>query len=415
MSVPRSSLALAALATVAIPGLNPVACRTLDTTTDFDVALIVDDEDRHWVIKAPRSAISGAALEAEVALLETFASGDFDLPFATPDPQGLASLPEGGRAMMFPQIAGQPLNPTRVGAIAAQVAEAIAAIHALPTGIIDDAGMPVFSAEEFRQRRLTELDEAAATGHVPSSLLSRWEMACEDVRLWRFVPTVVHGDLTSAHIFIDDVAVSGVMEWASAHVGDPALDLAPLIAEAPEHAVDLLLDAYTEARNVDDEFLLARVVLASELALLPWLMHGIRTENADITSDAISMLTELASITEGSPPIAEIGLELEPEEEYADEGDSGEDTPDFLTDPGPLTQEIYLDEIEAEEAAAELKKLQESEEDAGEEVEPDDESDEPVRSSAAPGSGAIKLTEGEDDDIDGEDDMPTVEIPRSEL
>ena len=44
--------------------------------------------------------------------------------------------------------------------------------------------MPVYDAESYRTRRLADLDRGASTGHIPATLLSRWERALDDVTLW---------------------------------------------------------------------------------------------------------------------------------------------------------------------------------------------------------------------------------------
>ncbi|HLS02324.1 MAG TPA: phosphotransferase, partial [Beutenbergiaceae bacterium] len=153
-----------------------------------------------------------------------------------------------------------------------------------------------------------DIDEAAQTGHVPRSLTSRWTTACESPDLWTFTPTVVHGDLAPEHILTDGDRVVGVIEWAAAHVGDPAHDFAPLLAQASDQATKLLIDSYLGIRKVEDPYLLARSVLSSELALLRWLMHGIRIDNDDIVADADSMLVDLAQAAENAEPISEICL-----------------------------------------------------------------------------------------------------------
>ena len=330
------------------------------------------------MVKAPRSVITGAAMEGEVALLENLALAidDGDLPFEVPRPAGFAPLPEGGRAMVFPEIAGRALSVQQLAGMATSVAEAIAALHSLPIGVLAETGLPTYSAQEYRERRLSEVDEAAATGHVPGSLLQRWEDACEDVRLWRFIPTLVHGDLLPEHILTTGADVVGVIEWAAAQVGDPADDLAPLLAAAPEEAIDTLLEAYRAARGVEDEHLLARAVLASELAILRWLMHGVRSHDADVIADAVHMLEELAAATEEADPIASIGVAPE------------EPAPPPAVETGP----------------------------------PPADAEEPARSFAAPGSGAIPLGEPAAEESESrvwlrseehgvDDDMPTVELP----
>ena len=50
----------------------------------------------------------------------------------------------------------------------------IAAIHGLPEDVVDRADLPSYTANEFRQRRLNELDQAATTGRIPARLLLRW-------------------------------------------------------------------------------------------------------------------------------------------------------------------------------------------------------------------------------------------------
>lgn len=301
---------------MAIPGLEPVAVTGADPADGFELARIVDSSDLRWMVKAPLSDLAGAAMEGEVALLENLAEviDSGALPFDVPRPRGFAPLPEGGRAVVYPELPGAPITPELLDrGVVAEIARAIATLHSLPTEVVEETGLPAYSAAECRERLLSEIDEAAATGHVPGSLLQRWEEACEDVRLWRFVPTVVHGDLVPEHVLIRETQVVGVTEWSSARVGDPADDLAPLLAAAPEVAMDTLVDSYHEARGVGDDRVLARSVLASEMALLRWLMHGVHSGDSSIVSDAIGMLTDLADGCDGADPIAAIGVEPPPE------------------------------------------------------------------------------------------------------
>lgn len=407
-SVPRSPLSLAALATVALPGLEPVATRPASSALDFDVAEIHDSRERTWLIKAPRSSISGAAMEGEVALLENLAVevDGGELPFEVPRPHGFAPLPEGGRAMVFPAIAGLPLNGARLLAIAGPVAEAIAAVHSLPVRVLAETGLPIYTASEHHQRIVTELDTATTTGNVPESLAHRWSQALGRPELWEFTPTIVHGDLSSEHILIDDAQVSGVIEWASAHVGDPAADLAPLLAEAPERAMTSFLQAYTGASAQVDDYLLARALFTSEFALVRWLLHGVRARDNDIIDDAVEMLTDLATAIDGAPPIWEVGLEPEhtPAHEIEPQptGAAGVDQT-----PGSA-QAAVLEEPERAAPVAAAEPAQ------GEPV-PAHEDPAPTPSAASPGSGAMPLGGHLYEDVSGDDDMPTIEIRRGTL
>lgn len=306
--VPRSPLALAALATVAVPGLDAYDVRRpAHPGTDFDIAVVVDAARRRWVVRAPVHPAAGAALEAEVELLaglDAFCT-DGTLPFAVPAPVGFAHLPEGGRAAVHEEIPGRALDVAELEpgpGLGASLGRAIAAVHELPTSVVENAGLPVYDAGAYRARRQAEVDEAAATGKVPPTLLRRWEERLEDVALWRFVPTVVHGDLTNERILVRDGAVSGILHWGDASVADPADDLSWLLVAAPPDAADSIMEAYQLRRTeLIDPHLTDRALLAGELALARWLLYGVRSGNADVVADAVAMLEDLDEHTRTSP------------------------------------------------------------------------------------------------------------------
>lgn len=301
----RSPFALAALATAAIPGLDAHDVRASALSgTDFDVAVVTDAERKRWVVRAPLHAAAGAALEAELALLSSIEShvDSGALPFDVPRLAGSVSLPEGGRAIVHPALRGTEVrldSLTGGPGLSAALGRTIAAIHELPTSTVEDAGLPVYEAQAYRERRQSEVDEAARSGKVPTVLLRRWEERLEDVALWRFQPTVVHGDLTASHVLTDGHLITGVLGWGEAKVADPADDLAWLLVAAPSDAVDSILEAYQLRRKeLKDKHLVDRALLAGELALARWLLYGVRTQQDEVVADAVGMLADLAQHVE---------------------------------------------------------------------------------------------------------------------
>jgi aminoglycoside phosphotransferase (APT) family kinase protein len=301
----RSPLALAALATVAVPGMDPYDVRALgEPDGELDTALVVDAGRNRWVVRAPTDASAGAALEAEVAVVgrldEHRATGL--LPFAVPKPVGFAALPEGGRAVVHAQIVGRPLDLAGLApgpGLAADLGRAIAALHELPVATVEDLGLPTYSADEYRRRRQSEVDEAARTGRVPAPLLARWEARLEDVGWWRFRPTVVHGDLSEDRVLVHGQQVAGVLDWSRAMVADPADDLAWLLIAAPADAAESVLEAYQLRRTeLIDPHLTDRALLAGELAIARWLLFGVHSEDDDVVADATAMLAELDEQTQ---------------------------------------------------------------------------------------------------------------------
>ena len=66
-----------------------------------------------------------------------------------------------------------------------------------------------------------------------------------------------------------------------------------------------MFEAYTiRRRELRDPHLLDRARLASELALLRWLMYGVRTDNADVIADGEGMMLDLEALLFDEPPLA---------------------------------------------------------------------------------------------------------------
>lgn len=299
----RSPLALAALATAAVRGLEPVHARRLEASADdVDSAVIEDNLKRHWVVRAPRNTAAGVRMDQESDLVEQLMSW---LPFGLPQAEGTAPLPTGGRVVVHRQLPGHPIRPLELlhrPGLAIAYGRAVAAIHDLPVRLVEEAGLPVYSAEEYRFRRLAEVDRAAATGQVPTRLLARWERAVEEVGAWRFAPCCVHGDLAGDNVLVEADVVTGIMEWSETRVADPADDLAWLAIGTTEPALDSVLAAYLAARREPpDSSLRRRARLSGEFALARWLLHGVSSDDQAIIDDAVQMLADLDASVGDTP------------------------------------------------------------------------------------------------------------------
>jgi aminoglycoside phosphotransferase (APT) family kinase protein len=311
--VTRTPLSLAALASTAIPGLDPTSVEAAVQLPRhlFEVAFIQDTQNRRWVVRAPVTAAAGAQMEVTVSLLELLARR---LPFSVPAPKGFATLREGSRAMVYPYLVGRPLDfahlPPGPG-IAAALGRALAALHNVDRALFDEAGLPSYDADTCRKRRLADLDRAAATGHVPAALLARWERSLEDVSQWRFAPTPTHGDLTGGDVlavFDDDQDAStgrirGLTGWDDAKVADPADDFAALATQASPGAFDSVLEAYAYARvDRPDKHFERRARLAGELQLVSRLLTAVGSKD-DMGIEACgAMLRQLDNDTLDAEP-----------------------------------------------------------------------------------------------------------------
>ncbi|MEO6144733.1 MAG: phosphotransferase [Dermatophilaceae bacterium] len=306
----RTPLALAALASAAVPGLDPA---TVEGATQlpghqFEVAFIEDTQHRRWVVRAPLTAAAGAQMEVTVSLLGLLSRR---LPFSVPTPKGFVELKEGGRASVYPYLVGRPLDFANLPAgpgIAAELGRALAALHNVDLALFDEAGLPSYDADTYRTRRLSDLDRAAATGHVPTGLLARWERSLEDVSLWRFAPTPTHGALTGDQVlavFDDDEdaatgRIRGLTGWEDAKVADPADDFAALVTQTSHAAFDSVLEAYAHARvDRPDKHLERRARLAGELKLVSDLLIAVGSKDQNGIDGCAEKLRQLEADTHG--------------------------------------------------------------------------------------------------------------------
>jgi aminoglycoside phosphotransferase (APT) family kinase protein len=295
---------LAAIASAAVPGLAPTGVAGApDDPADFESALVVDGAGKQWRVRSPKHPEASMRLETELQALRAFTPAvKAELPFLIPHIAG--SVRQGELStFVYSHLTGtaRSLEALAAGgrAMAEEIGRALAAVHDLPQDMVQRADLPSYEAEEYRQRKLNELDQAATTGRIPAILLRRWEHALEDVALWRFTPTVVHGDLHEDHLLIAAGRVSAVTGWTDLSIGDPAADFAWLAAAEDSSFVDAVYASYAKARGAAvDPHVARRAALAAEFALAQWLVRGVALDDARMVAEADGMLATLRADVE---------------------------------------------------------------------------------------------------------------------
>lgn len=363
--VKRTAMELAAIATAAVPGLAPVGFAALsDDAEDFDSALIVDAAKHRWRVRSPRHDEASMRLEAELSALRAFsAKVRASLPFALPSVAG--TVRQGTlRTFVYKDMPGTvPTLEDLVdegGKLAKALGQCMAAIHQIPDEAVEVAGLPTYSADEIRQRKLNELDTAAATGKVPSGLLRRWEHAMEDVALWRFNSAVVHGAFDEEQIQISHSRITAVKGWTDLHVGDPADDFAWLSAIEDQTFTDRVFTSYMEARGkAADPHIMRRAALAAEFALAQWLVKSLDSKDPERIAEAEDMLQELdqniaefggqpLSVVEAPRPIvAQPHTEEEKGSEKAEDASAADSAPAPIPSSDTTTPRINTSKVTA--------------------------------------------------------------------
>ncbi len=292
----RSHFTLAALATSAVAGLDVAGVQAFGSLGhgDFDAALLTGRDGRHWIVRVPRSERAEAEQSADLVALRAMSTGVRSrLPFAVSTFAGQVPV-SGTRAVVYEFVYGGKAALGQITPqLGASIGSGIAAIHALPTSFVVDAGLPGLSAVDGRRAALALIDRAAATGLVPAALLQRWEAASGESALWQYTPTVINGSFGSDSVLVASERMTGVLGWHGLRVGDPALDLQWLLGATMPGATDAAFDAYSAARGQIDRRLRQRATLLSELEVARWLLHGTEVRSTEIVDDAVEMLSAL--------------------------------------------------------------------------------------------------------------------------
>lgn len=292
-----SPLTLAALATSAIPGLEVSGARAHSGGGDGTfTSAVIDAGDRRLIVRIPRSPAAEVLQSAEMLGLSALSGGArAGLPFEVPETLGLTRAGD-TRAVVSSFVEGGTirLSDLESDALLLQpIAEALAAIHRLPTSLVQQAGLTARTAEEVREAAARLVERAASTRLLPDTVHTRWLETLDSGRFWDFAPTVVHGSMDADRLLVADDTVSGVLGWNELSIGDPAVDLAWLLAGG--HGVfEGVLARYTQQRGAGGSVELgARARFQHELDVARWLLHGVETHDQSVIDDAVSMLDRL--------------------------------------------------------------------------------------------------------------------------
>ena len=292
----RSHFTLAALATSAVAGLDVVGAQAFGSLGhgDFDAALLTARDGGHWIVRVPRSEKAEAEQSADLVALRALSTGvRTRLPFAVSSFAGQVPI-AGTRAVVYEFVYGSKISLADITPeLAASIGTAIAAVHALPTSFIVDAGLASHNAIDGHRAAIGLVERACATGLVPIALQQRWEHAGAESALWQYTSTVINGSMGSDSVLAASDQVTGILGWHGLRVGDPALDLQWLLGATQPGATDAAFDAYGAARGQIDRQLRQRATLLAELEVARWLLHGTEVRSTSIVDDAVELLSAL--------------------------------------------------------------------------------------------------------------------------
>ncbi len=292
---------LTAYAAIAVPDMAISGFRELDRE-GCEAVLCRTTEGSLVSVSSPVTEQAARIQDREHAMGRVLTRGAASqLPFEVPHTVGFTQI-DGRRVVVTAENDGLPATRIKnMRDLLPSVGQALGAIHTLQTGIAANGALTVNSALDCLRDAAGIVDRATQTNLVPASLLDRWNAALEDTDMWKFDPTVIHGNFDLDSVTTTGGLVTGISHWASAQVGDPAMDLRFAVGRMPADASAALIGAYNRTRPYKDSRLEHRARFMSELDVARWLLHGTELGDQSIVSDAIGLLEGLVAAVIGNP------------------------------------------------------------------------------------------------------------------
>ena len=267
----------------AYPQLRIEQLRLNDEGQYNDILIVNDD----LIFRFPRHDEGIEKLEREIALLDRIRPL-VPLPIPEPTYRRLTPRAVGQVFAGYRMLPGEPLwretataitDPAVVRRLATQLATFLHALHGIPTDQVAD----VLPTTDWRELWAGLEEEIRATlfPHLPAAaqeqIAARFAAFLDDPKNFAFVPTVIHGDFGTGNLLWDAPSgvLTAVLDFASATLGDPALDVAALLTYG-EPFVQQSLAAYPAI-----EAMLPRARFYLSTFLLQEALYGIAHDDPD--------------------------------------------------------------------------------------------------------------------------------------
>jgi macrolide phosphotransferase len=266
--------------------LRPDTAVPDETGWDFLVVRARADDGTDWILRVPRREDARALAAAEGRLLAWLRGR---LPVAVPDWEVDAP-----GLIAYRRLPGEPAaaEDTTTGELrwrldrtcppqpyVDRLGQFMARLHTLPVRGPAGTGIPVRDPAGARERLARHLDFGVAELGMHPAWRERGERWLGEDRLWAGRTVLVHADLHPGHTLVDPSgALTGVLDFADAEIGDPAQEFVEPVRKFPPPMLDRLLEAYRRHDGPVWPGLRAHVVEAIAFAPLTMAVYGVEVD-----------------------------------------------------------------------------------------------------------------------------------------
>lgn len=262
---------------------------------DYRVVMASDDTGQRWVLRVPRRDDVSAGMATEMRILDLVSPVLAEAGIAVPHWQIRA--PE---LIAYPALPGAPgLTLTDTGEpvwhmdpaspdYARRLGHLLARLHSIGAQQAEAAGVEVRSPAQVRQSWRDDIERVSAAFTVAPSLSRAWQTWLEDESCWPEETVMTHGEIYPAHVLLgENGAITGILDWTTARVDDPARDLSAQYGAAGEEMLHATIDAYAAAGGRTYPGLAAQAAHLWDASPIGYALYALTTQaEADLTTAA---------------------------------------------------------------------------------------------------------------------------------
>ncbi|MGV8963431.1 MAG: Mph(E)/Mph(G) family macrolide 2'-phosphotransferase [Candidatus Saccharimonadaceae bacterium] len=217
---------------------------------DFKVGFAIDIIGQQWLLRIPRRNDMGEQIEKEKRILELVKK---HLSVEVPDWQ--ISSPE---LVAYPMLKYNPVltfnaetyevswhmdkdSPEYITSLAKTLVE----IHSIPEIEVWGNDLKIMKSSNLRPEIATHLQLVKSEIGISEQLETRYRKWLDNDALWADFTQFIHGDLYAGHVLASkEGIVSGIIDWSTAHIGDPAIDFSGHATVFGEESLKVLIMEY---------------------------------------------------------------------------------------------------------------------------------------------------------------------------
>ena len=222
---------------------------------DYRVVMASDATGRKWVLRVPRRADVSEGMAVETRVLDLVAPVLAEDGVAVPDwqvrsPELIAYSALPGAPGLTLTDTGEPewhMDPASPD-YAERLGRLLARLHSITPEQAEAAGVEVRTPARVRQAWRDDIARVSEAFTVSPVLAEAWRAWLEDDTCWPERTVMTHGEIYPAHVLFDEEGtITGILDWTTARVDDPARDLSAQYGAAGEEMLRATLTAYEQA------------------------------------------------------------------------------------------------------------------------------------------------------------------------